>query len=401
MYYECPMLCTQVLNGLDTSLSVLTETVGRDFDVVAVSFDPRETPALASGKKKAQVDRYKRPGRTAGWHFLTGEEASIKALTDAAGFHYVWDDKTQQFAHPSGIIVVDARRPAVALLLRDRVRVARREVRADRVVGRPDRQRHRSAAALLLPLRPGDRFVRVRGDGRGAARRRGHACCAGRLRLRVASARPPRRTDAGAGSSNVSGDGPLCYGLFGIPIFPEQASSFATDVDALYFFVVAVSALFALLVAVLVIVFGVKFHRRHEGEVGARIEGNLPMELLWSVIPTVISMVMFGWGASVFYHLRRPPDEAMHIYAVGKQWMWKFQHLEGQREINELHVPTGRADQDHHDVRGRDPQPLLPVVPAPRSTRFPAATPSSGSRRPSRARITSSAPNTAAPTTPA
>jgi len=130
--------------------------------------------------------------------------------------------------------------------------------------------------------------------------------------------------------------------VFGIPIFPEQASSFAKDVDALYFFVIAVSAFFALLIAVLVIVFGVKYHRRHAGEVGARIEGNLPMELLWSVIPTIISMVMFGWGASVFYHLRRPPDESMHIYAVGKQWMWKFQHLEGQREINQLHVPTGR-----------------------------------------------------------
>jgi cytochrome c oxidase subunit 2 len=130
--------------------------------------------------------------------------------------------------------------------------------------------------------------------------------------------------------------------VFGIPIFPEQASSFARDVDMLYFFIVAVSAFFALLVAVLVVIFGLKFRRKHAGEVGARIEGNLPMELLWSVIPTIIAMVMFGWGASVFYHLRRPPDEAMHIYAVGKQWMWKFQHLEGQREINELHVPMGR-----------------------------------------------------------
>jgi cytochrome c oxidase subunit 2 len=130
--------------------------------------------------------------------------------------------------------------------------------------------------------------------------------------------------------------------IFGVPIFPEQASSFASDVDALYYFIVAVCSFFALLVAVLVIVFGVKFHRRHEGEVGARIEGNLAMELVWSVIPTVIAMVMFGWGASVFYHLRRAPNEAMQIYAVGKQWMWKFQHLEGQREINELHVPTGR-----------------------------------------------------------
>jgi cytochrome c oxidase subunit II len=130
--------------------------------------------------------------------------------------------------------------------------------------------------------------------------------------------------------------------VFGIPIFPEQASSFAMDVDILYFFIVAVSAFFALLIAVLVIVFGIKFRRRHDGEVGARIEGNLPMELMWTVIPTIIVMVMFGWGASVFYHLRRPPDEAMHIYAVGKQWMWKFQHLEGQREINELHIPMGR-----------------------------------------------------------
>ena len=130
--------------------------------------------------------------------------------------------------------------------------------------------------------------------------------------------------------------------IFGIPIFPEQASSFAADVDALYFFVVAVSAFFSLVVAVLVIVFAIKFHRKRVGDVGARIEGNLAMELLWSVIPTIIMMVMFGWGASVFYHLRRMPDEAMHIYAVGKQWMWKFQHLEGQREINELHIPAGR-----------------------------------------------------------
>ena len=89
------------------------------------------------------------------------------------------------------------------------------------------------------------------------------------------------------------------------------------DVDALYFFVVAVSAFFALLVAVLVIVFGVKFHRRHPGEVGARIEGNLPMELLWSVIPTVIAMVMFGWGASVFYHLRHGTQHSGMIGSVG------------------------------------------------------------------------------------
>jgi protein SCO1/2 len=105
MYYECPMLCTQVLNGLTSSLAVLDETVGKEFDVVALSFDPRETPALADGKKKSNLDRYKRPESADGWHFLTGDEASIRRVTDAAGFKYVWDERTQQFAHPSGIVV--------------------------------------------------------------------------------------------------------------------------------------------------------------------------------------------------------------------------------------------------------------------------------------------------------
>jgi len=130
--------------------------------------------------------------------------------------------------------------------------------------------------------------------------------------------------------------------IFGIPIFPEQASVFAKDVDALYFFILAVCAFFAIGVSVAVVWLGLKYHKTHDGQIGARIEGNLPLELLWSVIPTIIVMFMFGWGASVYYHLRRPPDEALQIYAVGKQWMWKFQLLEGQREINELHIPAGR-----------------------------------------------------------
>jgi protein SCO1/2 len=105
VYYECPMLCTQVLNGLESALRVLEESVGREFDVVTVSFDPRETAALAAGKKKAYLDRYKRAGAEQGWHFLTGSQASIDALTKAAGFSYYWDEASQQFAHASGIIV--------------------------------------------------------------------------------------------------------------------------------------------------------------------------------------------------------------------------------------------------------------------------------------------------------
>ncbi|MEW6319534.1 MAG: SCO family protein [Acidobacteriota bacterium] len=105
VYYECPMLCTQVLNGLARTLEAMDETVGREFDVVTVSFDPRETPVLAAGKKKVYLDRYAREGAGTGWHFLTGDEPSIRALTDAAGFHYAWDERTSQFAHASGIVV--------------------------------------------------------------------------------------------------------------------------------------------------------------------------------------------------------------------------------------------------------------------------------------------------------
>lgn len=106
VYYECPMLCTQVLNGLTSTLTAIDEQVGKDFDVVTVSFDPRETPILAAAKKKAYVERYGRAGTADGWHFLTGEEPAIQALTKAAGFSYQWDEQSQQFAHASGIVVV-------------------------------------------------------------------------------------------------------------------------------------------------------------------------------------------------------------------------------------------------------------------------------------------------------
>jgi protein SCO1/2 len=99
------MLCSQVLNGLTSALVALVETAGNDYEVVAVSFDPRDTAAAAAAKKKSYLDRYNRSGSERGFHFLTGSEASVKALTAAAGFKYAWDEKTQQFAHASGFVV--------------------------------------------------------------------------------------------------------------------------------------------------------------------------------------------------------------------------------------------------------------------------------------------------------
>jgi protein SCO1/2 len=105
VYYECPMLCTIGLNGLSAALKVLSFVPGQEFEVVTVSFDAKETPALAAAKKKTYLARYQRQGAEAGWHFLTGSDASIEALTRAAGFRYVWDEATKQFAHPAGLVV--------------------------------------------------------------------------------------------------------------------------------------------------------------------------------------------------------------------------------------------------------------------------------------------------------
>jgi len=130
--------------------------------------------------------------------------------------------------------------------------------------------------------------------------------------------------------------------ISGIPLFPEQASSLASEVDNLYFGVLAITAFFALLVAVLVIVFAVKYHDGTGTKVGAPITGSIPLELAWSILPFLIAMVIFVWATVVFFHLIRPPDQTLEIYSTGKRWMWRFQHLDGQSEINELHLPLGR-----------------------------------------------------------
>jgi protein SCO1 len=105
-YYRCPMLCTQVLNGLVRAMLELPFNAGQDFRVITVSFDPRETPELAAAKKKTYVERYGRPGAEAGWHFLTGQAEAIERLTAAVGFRYSYDANHDQYAHASGIMVL-------------------------------------------------------------------------------------------------------------------------------------------------------------------------------------------------------------------------------------------------------------------------------------------------------
>jgi len=130
--------------------------------------------------------------------------------------------------------------------------------------------------------------------------------------------------------------------LLGFPLFPEQASTMAARVDALFYFLVAVSVFFSTLIFVLIIVFAIKYRRRSENERPQAIPGNLRLEVLWTTIPLALTMVMFVWGAKVYFDISYPPIDALEISVVAKQWMWKAQHPEGQSEINELHVPAQR-----------------------------------------------------------
>lgn len=126
-----------------------------------------------------------------------------------------------------------------------------------------------------------------------------------------------------------------------IPLFPEQASSFAWQVDALYFYIIAVCLFFGVGVVIAVLWFALKYRETEKFVPGHDIHGSNVLEITWTAIPFVIAMTIFVFGTIVFFNLYHMPSNAMEIYVVGKQWMWKIQHPTGQREINELHVPVG------------------------------------------------------------
>ena len=130
--------------------------------------------------------------------------------------------------------------------------------------------------------------------------------------------------------------------MFGhFPLWPESASTNAGNVDALYIFLLLVSGIMTLLIFTVLTVFAVRFRKRR-GQRAVQIEGSTQLELTWSIIPFCVMLVFFIWGAVIFFQERTPPQDATEVYTVAKQWMWKFEHREGQREINELHVPIGR-----------------------------------------------------------
>jgi cytochrome c oxidase subunit II len=124
--------------------------------------------------------------------------------------------------------------------------------------------------------------------------------------------------------------------------FPDQASTMAGRVDALYFALIGLTLFFSLLVALTILWLSYRYQRTPERPTGEPVHGSNVVEAIWSGIPFAIAMGIFFWGATIYAAFHRPPDNALQVNVVGKQWMWKIQHLEGRREINELHVPVGR-----------------------------------------------------------
>ena len=128
----------------------------------------------------------------------------------------------------------------------------------------------------------------------------------------------------------------------GFPFQPEQASTIARSVDHLYYFITAVTLFFTALIFLIIFYLMIKYRRRSPDERPKAIEGSLPLEILWTAIPTLIVAIIFVWSSSLYFQNSEPPKGSMEIFVTGKQWMWKIEHPEGQREINELHVPLGR-----------------------------------------------------------
>jgi cytochrome c oxidase subunit 2 len=126
-----------------------------------------------------------------------------------------------------------------------------------------------------------------------------------------------------------------------LPLWPARASTGAGNVDALYIFLLLLSGFMCLAIFMMIVVFALRY-RRQPGRAAEQIEGSTALEITWSVVPLGIFMVIFAWGAFIFFQERTPPRDASEVYVVAKQWMWKLEHVEGQREINELHVPVGR-----------------------------------------------------------
>jgi cytochrome c oxidase subunit II len=330
VYYSCPNLCGSTLADLAFALQRVPLGPGRDYEMVAVSIDPRERPADAAAAKSRAIAGAGSAELSQAAHFLTASESFVAELTRAIGFRYRWDAQLQQYAHVSGIALLTpdgrlARWLAGVGLEPQGPAPGARRGGAGRS-GRPGRSIH----AALLPLRCADRAIHRPHRPRAEDQCSPHSI--GDRRSDWRRAAPRAATAAAAGAGRV---------MNGAPLWPASISQYAREVDWIVFGFTALLMILVVPIFVALVWFAIKYRQGYPAERTHKISHSVAIEIGWMAIPFALSLIFFFWAAGLFYRLYHAPEGALAIDVVAKQWMWKFRHPGGQREINELHVPTG------------------------------------------------------------
>ena len=361
VYHSCPTLCTFVQSGFSASINEVPWTIGKDFDVLTISIDPRDTPAIASEKKVRWVKAYGRDEATTarGWHFLTGDERELKRLAGAIGFNYHFDAKQQQFAHSAAIFVLTPTGKLARYLYgiefpaKD-VRLALAEAAEGRSISTVDH--------FLLycykydPNARGYVVVAWRVMRLGAA----FSVVAIAAFLGLMWRRDRNKSRASAVSSVLPPSPPGPPGPPGEPhphaqglavslepqsqfFLPHAGTALAEEVDTLYVFINWLSlAMFLLIVGAAS--YWVWKHRRKPGD---ELKLSSPtihspiIEIFWSVGPLLICLGLFHWGVVQYFNLRVVPAGAVDVRVRGRKWAWEFEYANG-KVSNELHAPQNK-----------------------------------------------------------
>ncbi len=354
-YSDCPMLCMLQLNGLVDSLIDVSLTPGEDFEILSVSIDPTETPERARLTQQKYVKTYGRLDTANGWHFWVGKQSSIDRLADAVGFRYKFIPERNEFSHvaavmvctPTGIVsrylygvqfapktlqlsLVEASEGKIGSTM-DKILLFcfHYDAEAGRYGPMAQRLMQMGAGLTLFVLAIGLVPVWLRRSSRTA---------------KPDSPPDSASDDAGRASLAPMLALPLAQSSGGNFFFPERASAASESVDTVFFFILWISIFFFAIIVGAMVYFLMKYRERPGVEAVKTATHSNFLEILWSVIPTIIVGVIFVWGFIAYMDMRQPPDNAYEIRVVAKKWNWEFVYPNGHREPN-LHVPVNRPVQ--------------------------------------------------------
>ncbi len=354
-YSDCPMLCMLQLNGLVDSLIDVSLTPGEDFEILSVSIDPTETPERARLTQQKYVKTYGRLDTANGWHFWVGKQSSIDRLADAVGFRYKFIPERNEFSHvaavmvctPTGIVsrylygvqfapktlqlsLVEASEGKIGSTM-DKILLFcfHYDAEAGRYGPMAQRLMQMGAGLTLFVLAIGLVPVWLRRSSRTA---------------KPESSPDSASDDAGRASLAPMLALPLAQSSGGNFFFPERASAASESVDTVFFFILWISIFFFAIIVGAMVYFLMKYRERPGVEAVKTATHSNFLEILWSVIPTIIVGVIFVWGFVAYMDMRQPPDNAYEIRVVAKKWNWEFVYPNGHREPN-LHVPVNRPVQ--------------------------------------------------------